>query len=283
MTYTTYRYARLIKRNRRETYTAKHVNRRTENISLSLMYFFILGYLGAFVYAVVSDVEFIFLFIALIFFFGAIFVYASVKAQISMSDQLRGKTMEVMRTFVNAIDMKDSYTKGHSEHVYEIVDLFYEELPEKLKNKINQSMLLDAALLHDIGKLSIKDEVLNKPGPLDADDWEVIKTHPEKGKKILDDTCFCDISGWVLLHHERMDGNGYYRVAGEGIPLEARIIAIADTYSALCTDRVYRSKRSHIQAMTIMEEASGKQLDTELMKYFLKIQPSKLEKLVGEA
>ncbi len=280
MVYATYLYARLLKRNRQETYTSKNANRVLEYASLILQIMFIFGYAAVFVYSLAVDPPLTLLVIAGIFFFGAVFVLISVKAQSSITGQLHDKTMEVMRTFVNAIDMKDTYTKGHSQHVYRVTELFYEVLPENIKSGINRSMLLDAALLHDIGKLSIKDEVLNKPGPLDEEDWATMKTHPENGKKILDDTSFSGISEWVLYHHERMDGRGYLKLQGDQIPIESRIIAIADTYSALCTDRIYRPRKQHEKAIEIMLNATVDQLDAALVGYFTNISKKSLEKLL---
>ncbi len=280
MIFATYKYAQLLKRNRQETYTSKNANRMLENVSLILPIMFIFGYAAVFVYSLVVEPPPALLVIAGIFFFGAIFVFVSVKVQVSITGQLHDKTMEVMRTFVNAIDMKDTYTKGHSQHVYRVTELFYEVLPDDMKSKINRSMLLDAALLHDIGKLSISDDVLNKPGPLNEEDWATMKTHPENGKRILDDTSFSGISEWVLYHHERMDGKGYHKLPGDKIPIEARIISIADTYSALCTDRIYRPRKQHDRAIEIMLGATVDQLDGALVKYFTNIDKEALEKLL---
>lgn len=282
MVFATCKYAQLLKRNRQETYTSKNVSRVLEYVSLILPIMFIFGYVAVFVYSLVTEPPLALLIIAGIFFFGAIFVFISVKVQTSITGQLHDKTLEVMRTFVNAIDMKDSYTKGHSQHVYRVAELFYEVLPENIKNGINKSMLLDAALLHDIGKLSIEDAVLNKPGPLNEEDWAAMKTHPENGKKILDDTSFSGISEWVLYHHERIDGKGYLKLSGDQIPIESRIIAIADTYSALCTDRIYRPRKQHEQALEIMLNATADQLDGALVKYFTNISKKSLEKLLYE-
>lgn len=224
----------------------------------------------------------IFTFVVVIFFFGSFFIFSAVKSQIAMAARLRGKTLEVMRTFVNAIDMKDSYTKGHSEHIYKIVGLLHDKLPEELRQRINKPKLQDAAMLHDCGKISVKDEILNKVGPLTPEDWASIKTHPLVGQKMLDDTCFREISSWVLYHHERMDGKGYYGLPGADIPIEARMIAIADTYSALSTNRVYRRRLLHEDAVNIMRQAAGTQLDAELLECFLKIDPLALAKLLGK-
>jgi len=193
---------------------------------------------------------------------------------------MRNKNDELINTFVNAVDMKDTYTRGHSEHVYAVTNLFYNALRDDYKKKISRPKLLDAARLHDCGKISIRDDVLNKPGELSAEDWEIIKTHPGNGKRILDDTYLREISDWVLYHHERVDGKGYYGLSGNDIPIESRMIAIADTYSALTTNRIYRSGIRHDRVIDIMLEASGTQLDDKLMQQFLLINPWRLEALL---
>jgi len=208
-----------------------------------------------------------------------VFIHTSTSAQINMTVLLRAKNMEIMKTFVNAIDLKDSYTKGHSEHVYDLVNLICEHLPDTYLKRLNRAKLLDAAMLHDCGKISIKDEILNKRGRITQDDWEAIKSHAVTGKKMLDDTCFSDISDWVLYHHERIDGKGYYGLSGNEIPLESRIIAIADTYSALSTNRIYRKHYSHEQAVEIMALSTGSQLDIELMGCFMRIPLKEFEKV----
>ncbi len=270
----TYRYLHLLKYNREETYSRRLRANRMENVSLALMFIFIAGFFGGILDTLLREVEPIYMFIAFIFLLGSIFIFASVQVQKNMAEELRAKTMETMKAFVNAIDMKDAYTKGHSGHVYHIVDALYEHLDDKAKEAVNKPKLMDAAMLHDIGKISIKDDILNKPGKLTEEEWDVVKTHPANGQKMLEDTCFRDIGKWVLYHHERVDGKGYYGIEPQNLPLEARILAVADTYSALCTNRAYRPKKDHAQAIAIMNEAAGTQLDPALMRIFARIDPS---------
>lgn len=278
--FTTWRYHRLYRRKRQIIYAADSRSSLMDRVCLVLLYLFIFGYGVGFADNFTRDVEPIYTFVIFIFFFGSIFVHAMVESQIAYIALLNNKNRELMKTFVNAIDMKDAYTKGHSQHVYEIIDLFYEELSEDHKKSISKPKLLDAALLHDCGKLGIKDELLNKVGLLNEEDWAIIKTHPERGKAMLDDTGYREISDWVLYHHERMDGRGYYCLPGSEIPLEARILTIADTYSALSTDRVYRTKVSHDHAIDIMLASVGTQLDGTLMECFLRIAREDLEALL---
>lgn len=279
MAYATFQYNALLRYNRETTYKNLKSSGRTEKFSLVMLSFFTASYLVGVAATLVREPEPLYLFATVALFLGSIFVYYAVSAQIGMTARLYDKTLEIMHTFVNAIEMKDSYTKGHSEHVYRVVSLLYGTLEDDLKQRINKPKLLDAALLHDCGKISVEDAVLNKPGALSQKDLASLKTHPLTGKKMLDDTCFCDISDWVLYHHERMDGKGYYGLEGEDIPMEARMIAVADTYSALSTDRVYRSRMPHDQVMAIMREAAGTQLDPMLVECFMKINPEKLERV----
>jgi HD-GYP domain-containing protein (c-di-GMP phosphodiesterase class II) len=193
---------------------------------------------------------------------------------------LREKALEAIRAFVNTIDMKDYYFKGHSKEVYDIVNLFYDQLID-YHYILNREKLLDAAILHDIGKINISTEVLCKRDKLSQEEWELIKTHPQRGKEMLDETCFAEISEWVLYHHERVDGNGYYRLLSEHIPLESKIIAIADCYAALCSDRVYRPRLSHYEAAALIHQEVGKQFDRKLVECFFRIDTDALERILS--
>lgn len=279
MVYTTVQYRKLLRYHRETTYKNLKNSERTEKFSLVMLYLFTALYLVEFLAALTRKPEPLYLFTITVLLLGSIFVYCAVRAQRDMTARLYDKTLEIMRTFVNAIEMKDSYTKGHSEHVSWVVSLLYDTLEDDLKQRINKPKLLDAALLHDCGKISVEDAVLNKAAKLSQKDLASLKTHPLTGKKMLDDTCFCDISDWVLYHHERMDGKGYYGLEGEDIPMEARMIAVADTYSALSTDRVYRSRTPNEMVAEIMREAAGTQLDPMLVDCFMKINPKELERV----
>lgn len=280
MIWATIRYHKLVALIHSEKYATLWVNRAQELILFFMLYFFIFGFIVGLYIVTTRNVEPIYTFIVAVFLLGALFATFSIENQILMADLLRNKNVELINTFVNAVDMKDTYTKGHSEHVYEITKLFYDALIDGYKKKISRTKLLDAARLHDCGKISIKDDILNKPGELSEDDWEIIRTHTSNGKRILDDTYLCEISDWVLYHHERIDGEGYYGLSGNDIPLESRIIAIADTYSALATDRIYRSGIRHDEVIDIMLEVSGTQLDEKLMEQFITIDAWRLESLL---
>ncbi len=255
-----------------ETYNSSQTNATIFQLFLTLMYMFLAGYIAVAVMLYKSPkISYAEIITAIVFFFGSIFVLTMIAVQKKMNRSISEKTLEVMKTLVNVIEMKDIYTKGHSQHVYKIVELFFEYLPVKEKKQINKAKLLDAALLHDIGKVSIPDAVLNKEGALNEFEWELMKSHPKNGKIILDDTSFKEISDWVFYHHERIDGNGYMGLSGEKIPIEAKIISVADTFSALFTNRIYRPKFPFEKAMLIIKESAGTQLDEELVNIFITI------------
>lgn len=240
---------------------------------LVMLIFFLMGYVFGFVFVFFSNqINLFALMVGLVFLFGAIFVLIMVR--IMLDDKVT--SLEIMTILMRAIEMKDSYTRGHSQHVYDLIEVFYEELPLQLKLRVNKSKLLNAAILHDLGKISIPDEILNKADSLTDQEWQVIKEHARNGKVILEDTSLKEICNWVEYHHERVDGTGYYAVENADIPLESKIIAIADTYSALVTKRVYRDKYSHAKAIQIIHDSTDTQFDPELVRCFSQIDQSKL-------
>jgi HD-GYP domain-containing protein (c-di-GMP phosphodiesterase class II) len=146
-----------------------------------------------------------------------------------------------------------------------------------------------ASLLHDIGKIGIPENVLNKPGKLTADEYELIKKHPMKGKTILEPIQHLSRSlPAVTYHHERYNGTGYPKgLKGEQIPLAARIIAVADTFDAITSSRSYRKPKSAREAMLVLDQVSGTQLDARLVNIFKSVYgqldrcPTKLQKAVN--
>ncbi len=185
----------------------------------------------------------------------------------------------LIQYFIDVLEAKDPYTQGHSHHVHVVAGAIYERLPYEMKQRVDRSKLMTAALLHDIGKIMTPDGVLNKEGALSGDEWRIMKRHPENGKIILDNTVFREMGDWIMYHHERMDGSGYYGLKGWEIPLESRIIAVADTFSALRTYRAYRPAKSIADTVKIMRDAAGSQLDPEILDYFLTIGEDALESL----
>ena len=181
-------------------------------------------------------------------------------------EDLRATFQQTIRGLARAIDKMDRYTAGHSERVatyatYLAVRL---GLPVEVVEIVRQS-----ALMHDIGKLGCVMN-LNKPGKLTQDEYEVFKRHPVYGRDILDPIKFLHplIPG-VHLHHERWDGRGYpLGLKGNDVPLIARIIAVADTYDAMTSDRAYRRALPHEVAIGEIERCSGTQFDPEVAHSF---------------
>jgi HD-GYP domain-containing protein (c-di-GMP phosphodiesterase class II) len=128
-----------------------------------------------------------------------------------------------------------------------------------------------AAVLHDVGKLGLPDTVLGKPGPLSSEEWASMRQHPEIGRQVLEGVAFlAPVLDIVATHHERWDGQGYPgRLAGAAIPLAARIIAVADAYDAMTTDRPYRPALPEATARAELERGRGGQFDPQIVDAFL--------------
>lgn len=178
--------------------------------------------------------------------------------------------LEMIYGFARAIEAKDSYTGKHVEYTATLA----EEIAKALH--LSGSELEDikhAAVLHDLGKVGIKESILSKQGPLTYEEREIIKTHPSIAAEILRGiNALRGAVPAILYHHERYDGKGYpMGLKGEEIPLGARILAVADVYQALISDRPYRKGFSKKKALKIMEEESGKQFDPKITKIFLDI------------
>ena len=162
-------------------------------------------------------------------------------------------------SLARAVDAKDAYTHSHCETVAELCALIATELGLP-SGRVAQVRL--AGLLHDVGKIGISDAILQKPGPLNAEEFEVMCTHTTQGWHIVSAAELYDEAGWILHHHERMDGTGYPdRLEGERIPLESRIIMVADAFEALTADRPYRHRSSVAEALAELERNAGTQFD----------------------
>jgi len=175
---------------------------------------------------------------------------------------------DVLQGLVLAVDTKDRYTKRHSDDVARYAVFLAGRLgcePEFLRT------IHTAGLLHDIGKIGIPDSILRKPGKLTNDEFEVVKQHVALGDMIVRDLADIDvIRSGIRHHHERWDGDGYLdRLAGESIPLIARILAVGDAFSAMTTTRPYRKALDIREALTRLEDAAGSQLDEDLVRLFV--------------
>ena len=172
------------------------------------------------------------------------------------------------RTILHALDCKDHYTFGHSLRV-----TFYSLLiGNELKLSSNELYNLElACLFHDIGKISIPDSILLKPGRLTDDEFAVIKTHPEKSVEILSDfQDFGEICTYIKHHHESWNGSGYPDgLQGENIPFFSRIMILADTFDAMTSSRPYRQGLPAAKAIAEIQRCTGTQFDPHLAKVFL--------------
>ncbi|MBQ8887711.1 MAG: diguanylate cyclase [Candidatus Gastranaerophilales bacterium] len=187
--------------------------------------------------------------------------------------------IEVVTSLASAIDAKDEYTKDHSSSVsrYSVSLANAINLPQKDVERIKLG-----ALLHDIGKIGIPEDVLTKPSRLTDEEFKIIQQHPTIGvEKILEpNPLLHDLIPIVKYHHEQWNGKGYpCGLKGEEIPLAARIVAIADTYHALISDRPYRKGMSVEKACSILEEGAGIQWDKELVRQFISIAPALATKI----
>jgi diguanylate cyclase (GGDEF)-like protein/putative nucleotidyltransferase with HDIG domain len=167
-----------------------------------------------------------------------------------------------------ALDIRDTGTGQHSHTVGRYSELMARELGFE-EERVERIRL--AGVLHDIGKIGISDRVLSKPGPLDAEEWQEMYTHPEIGARLLSRPEFDDLRAWILAHHERPDGLGYPQaLSADKIPLEARILAVADAYEAMTADRVYRPALGEEAARAELEAGAGSQFDAQVVEAFLR-------------
>jgi diguanylate cyclase (GGDEF)-like protein len=165
------------------------------------------------------------------------------------------------------LDIRDTGVVGHCQSVGRYSELTAIELglPQERVERVRL-----AGMLHDVGKIGVSDRVITKPGPLDADEWREMRTHPEIGARLLAHPEFDDLRGWVLSHHERPDGRGYPQgLSGDSIPLEASILAVADAYEAMTADRAYRPAMGQEAARAELEAGAGTQFDAKVVRAFL--------------
>ena len=177
---------------------------------------------------------------------------------------------QVIGSFAKAIDLKDHYTCGHSSRVAQ----YSRQLAEAMGwSKERVDNLYRVAMLHDVGKVVIPDEILNKQGPLTDEEYAKMKEHADIGNAILEEiSSFPMIAVGAKSHHERFDGKGYgHHLAGKDIPLEARIIAVADTFDAMNSTRVYRPHLTREKILSELEHAKNTQLDGEIVEVLLQL------------
>jgi diguanylate cyclase (GGDEF)-like protein len=194
-----------------------------------------------------------------------------VTAQVlSMNDRAAMRNegyLSAMLVLAEAVDLRDAGSAAHSETVGRYAEMIAAELG--LDDERVERVKL-AGVLHDIGKVGVPDQVLQKAGPLDEDEWDEIQKHCELGSRLLSGAGLEDIAGWVLAHHERPDGSGYPSgLTRSEIPPEARILAVADAYEAMVADRTYRMGIGYERAREELESGAGTQFDPLVVEAFL--------------
>jgi len=195
-----------------------------------------------------------------------------------LSYRLEESSLETVLALAKTVEARDQYTGGHSN---KMVDLS-EQIARKLNcNFAEVQNIRWAALLHDIGKIGIPDQILHRSGPLTKEEWVIMRQHPQIGAEIvLMVSNLAHVAMLILSHHERYDGTGYPNgLQQEEIPLGARILAVADAYSAITDGRVYRPARSHREAISELQNCTGKDFDPRVVKAFLSV----VEQYVGHA
>ena len=199
----------------------------------------------------------------------------------TLYDNLNAMFLGTLEALTASIDAKDRYTCGHSRRVAHLTQALAQAigLDEYTVSRCNI-----AGLVHDVGKIGVPEAVLVKPGKLDAQEFAWIRKHPEIGYRILKDIPqLDDILPGVLYHHERWDGKGYPQgLAGESIPLVARLIGLADSFDAMSSNRTYRSALSRAQVLGEIEKCAGSQFDAELARAFLKLNFTTYDKMSAE-
>lgn len=187
-----------------------------------------------------------------------------------VNNELQRSYLDTIEAFSTAVDLKDSYTKDHSSRVTEYSLMIAKEMN---LGKERVVLLQKAALFHDVGKIGIPDAILKKEGKLTDEEYALIKQHPTMGAKLIESVNFLhEVIPFIKGHHERIDGKGYPEgLKGNEIPLEARIIAVADTFDAMTSDRPYRNEMDFETAITELQRVSGTQLDGELVEIFINV------------
>lgn len=211
--------------------------------------------------------------IIMILFFGPLLLARhSFKLYLEMKDVY----IETVYALTKAVEAKDEYTDGHSKRVAE----YAEKLSVKMKLRDKKvETLKTAALLHDVGKIGIKDNILNKPGKLTDEEFEAIKKHPEIGTKILSSVDFLkDARDIILKHHEKYDGSGYPSgLKDDEVPIEAYILSVADAFDAMTSDRSYRKGMTVEKALSIIKEDAGTHFHPLVAENFIELVNKEVE------
>lgn len=240
-------------------------------LGLILLVFFLAGYIYVAIWVERNLIT------SLILFFGSVFVTVVIILLNRLIKTSKERSLEIAQILISVIDSRCPSLQGHSLHVKNLIGVFYKHLPRQLKADYSLLSLEYAALLHDIGKLDLPAEILNNEGNLTEEQEAVLHTHPQMAVRLLRPIRSFDyISDWILYHHERVDGNGYYLKSDSSIPFPSKLIAIVDAYSAITMGRVNKPPRDHETAIEIFKREAGKQFDEELVDIFVSIPKEEL-------
>lgn len=269
------------------------------NVHKLLMLFFLSGYIIVCI-SRIYDLNFTGdLFIGLIFLFGSIFVYIGIFLQSNMLNAIKSRQVKLIRkneqllqtqnvtifALAYQAELRDQETGRHLERTSRYVKLLADELSKTEKYRMYMSPdyicdMVKATPLHDIGKVGVPDAILQKPGKLSPEEFEMIKQHCELGTKVLQEaesklefqSFFSVAIKLVKSHHEKWDGSGYpQRLKGEAIPLSARIMALADVYDALRSERCYKKALAHEETKNIILQGRGSHFDPDVVDAFLRV------------
>lgn len=224
--------------------------------------------------------------------FSASVLRNRIKTHMGIEDIIRERTESlnklkdsIVNVLSNMVESRDQTTGRHIERTTTYIKLLLEGMLEQgvYGEEIEQwefDTVATSASLHDIGKIAISDVILNKPGSLTKDEFEIIKTHASEGERIID-SIIADAGDETFLlyaklfagyHHERWDGTGYpYGLKGEDIPLQGRVMALADVYDALVSDRPYKQAFTHEESVNIIVQSKNKQFDPQIVDVFLQV------------
>ncbi|WP_434641244.1 HD-GYP domain-containing protein [Thermoanaerobacterium thermosaccharolyticum] len=203
-------------------------------------------------------------YIALVVFFIPLLM---VRYMFKLYMDLKQSYYDTINALTKALEAKDRYTLGHSKSVEKLAVYLCREAGF---SEAHTEMVRIAALLHDVGKIGIVENILNKPGKLSKEEYDYIKQHPVSGYEILKDVPFLkNVRYWVRYHHEWYNGNGYPDgISGRQIPLEAEILSVADVFDALVSDRPYRNAYTRKEAYKIIVDSEGTQFSPRVIRLF---------------
>ena len=181
--------------------------------------------------------------------------------------RLQRSILQSLLGLANALEAKDEYTRGHSDRVAALARRLALEAGLTMRQA---DVIAQSGLLHDLGKIGVPEHILRKPGPLTQEEWAVMRRHPVTGSQIVAPIeSFAEGALIVRHHHEREDGSGYPDgLSGESIPLGARVVAVADVYDALTSERPYRRALTHAEALERLTAEAGRTLDARLTSLF---------------